>query len=300
MDKDIQLLSRVVVNHLFLSQFEAFRASLLSLYKRNPSLALSILQTVVAGADRFHGILWSDSCPSPSHLAWLSALELLRFDDVSATWNLDPEILRLKVEFLLLVQIVSSRVSEDLRRFLDLESIEKEEGFDGDFESRPEDLADGTNLAETSGGAGLDSVNLLDRISDLGFRRLKEDIADDVAHSDTVFSFTDAELKCLRKVFLDQQEILDALCLNIQKQLSWSDPFDSGLAISMRAEVKESSAALLPSEEDSKALTWIQQNVQIAHLDGLKDCMKEGDDVSAISHLRFLHLDYGVEESEYR
>lgn len=208
--------------------------------------------------------------------------------------------MRLKVEFLLLVQIVSSRVSEDLRRFLDLESIEKEEGFDGDFESRPEDLADGTNLAETSGGAGLDSVNLLDRISDLGFRRLKEDIADDVAHSDTVFSFTDAELKCLRKVFLDQQEILDALCLNIQKQLSWSDPFDSGLAISMRAEVKESSAALLPSEEDSKALTWIQQHVQIAHLDGLKDCMKEGDDVSAISHLRFLHLDYGVEESEYR
>eukprot|EP00268_Persea_americana_P011356 TRINITY_DN1480_c0_g2_i5.p1 TRINITY_DN1480_c0_g2~~TRINITY_DN1480_c0_g2_i5.p1 ORF type:complete len:2512 (+),score=535.90 TRINITY_DN1480_c0_g2_i5:141-7676(+) len=300
MDKDIQLLSRVVVNHLFLSQFEAFRASLLSLYKRNPSLALSILQTVVAGADRFQGILWSASCPSPSHLAWLSSLELLRFDDVSATWNLDPEILRLKVEFLLLVQIVSSRVSEDLRRFLDLESIEKEEGFDGDFESRPEDLADGTNLAETSGGAGLDSVNLLDRISDLGFRRLKEDIADDVAQSDPVFSFTDTELKCLRKVFLDQQEILDALCLNIQKQLSWSDPFDSGLAISMRAEVKESSASVLPSEEDSKALTWIQQNVQIAHLDGLKDCMKEGDDVSAISHLRFLHLDSGVEESEYR
>lgn len=176
----------------------------------------------------------------------------------------------------------------------------KEKGFDGDFESRPEDLADGANLAEPGGAAGLDSVNLLDRISDFGFRRLREDIVDDAALPDAVFSFTDAELKCLRKVFLDQQEIFDALCSNIQRQLNWSDPFDSSLAISVKTDAKESSAPSLSSEEDLKAFSWIQQNVQIAHLDALKECMKEGDEAGAISHLPFLHRDYGVDESEYR
>lgn len=301
MEKEIHLLSRVVANHLFLSQFEAFRATLLSLRKRNPALAQSIFQTVVSEAGRFDGVLWSSSCPSPFHLTWLSALDLLSFDDPSAIWNLDPELFRLKVEFLLLVQIVSSRVSEDPHRFIDMEVIAREGSLDGDFESRPEDLAAGADLAEPSGSsASLDAVHLLDRILNFGLRRLRGDIVDDTGPVDFDFSFTDAELKCLRKVFLDQREILDALCWNIQKQINWNDPFDHGLAISVRKEGKERSELPSSSGEDLKCLSWIQHNVQIAHLDALRECLKDDDEDSAISHLSFLRVDSGVEESEYR
>ncbi|PIA25976.1 hypothetical protein AQUCO_10200030v1 [Aquilegia coerulea] len=83
MEKEIKLLSKVTVNHLFLTQFEAFRATLLSLRKRNPSLSLAILQAVVSQGGKIKEILWSDSCSSPSLLAWLSALVLLEFDDAT-------------------------------------------------------------------------------------------------------------------------------------------------------------------------------------------------------------------------
>ncbi|XP_077246440.1 zinc finger FYVE domain protein isoform X2 [Tasmannia lanceolata] len=292
-EKEVELLSRVTVNHLFLAQFEPFRASLLSLRKRNPNLALSILQTVVSLGGRFENILFSTSCPSPSHLAWLSSLELLNFKDSSAVWNLDPEIFRLKVEFLLLVQIASSRVSDNLK-FLDLETLE--DVSVGDFESRPDDFAEGSDLKESSGTVTVDSLN---RILDLGLRRLKGELGlvNEVGTSgDVQFLFTEGEFKCLKKVVLDEAEIFDVICWNIQKQLHWSDPYDSGLAISVRVEGGQS---LDDSRaEDLKALNWIRQNVQIAHLDALKACLKEEDEDGAISHLRFLRLDHGVEESE--
>ncbi|KAF8393338.1 hypothetical protein HHK36_021580 [Tetracentron sinense] len=299
MEREIELLSRVTVNHLFLAQFEAFRASLLSLRKRKPQLALAILQTIVAQGGRINGVLWSGNCGSPSLLAWLSALELLKFDDASSIWNLDPEILRLKVEFILLVQVISSRVAESIRRLVDLESIEKEEVSIENFESRTEDFAEGANLRDFNGDL-VDSVNFLDRISDLGLQRLKGDIGignDDMGPSDVVVSLEEGELQCLRKVIFDQAEIFDALCCNIQKQVHWYDPYDSGLAISVRTEEKVS---LSSSEEELKPLTLIQMNVQMAHLDALRECLKEDDEDGAISHLRFLHDDYGVVEPEYR
>ncbi|XP_010249786.1 PREDICTED: uncharacterized protein LOC104592245 [Nelumbo nucifera] len=297
MEKEIELLSRVTVNHLFLAQFEAFRATLLSLRKRKPELAIAILQAIVAQGGRVNGVLWSSTCGSPALLAWLSAMELLEFEDASSIWNLDPEILRLKVEFLLLVQLVSSRVSESIRRLVVLESIEKEDVSSENFESRPEYFSEGADLKDSS-GALVDSLNFLDRISDLGVRRLKVDVTEaDIGPSDVVISFEDAEVQCLRKVILDQAEIFDALCWNIQKQVNWSDPYDSVLAITVNTEEK---VGLGYSEEELKILALIQKNVQMAHLEALKERLKEGDESGAVSHIRFLHTDNGVLETEYR
>ncbi|KAJ4959547.1 hypothetical protein NE237_026658 [Protea cynaroides] len=298
MEKEIELLSRVTVNHLFLAQFEAFRASLLSLRKRKPELATAILQTVVAQGGRIDGILWSSTCGSPSLLTWLSAIELLEFDDVSSTWSVHPEILRLKAEFLLLVQLVSSKLSERLRGGLvDLENKRKEDVSSDIFESRPEDFTDGGNLKE-SAGALVDTVNFLEQFSNLGLRRLRGDIVDDdIGSPDFAISFEEGELRCFRKLILDQAEIFDAMCRNIQKQINWSDPYDSGLAISVCTAEKVRFAS---SEEELKVLTSILKNVQLEHLDAMKDCVTEDDENRAISHIRFLHLDYGVSELEYK
>ncbi|CAM8967443.1 unnamed protein product [Rhodiola kirilowii] len=48
MEKEIELLSRVAIDHLYLAQFEPFRAIIHSLRARNPDLALAILQTIVS------------------------------------------------------------------------------------------------------------------------------------------------------------------------------------------------------------------------------------------------------------
>lgn len=233
MEKDIKLLSTVIANHLFLSQFEAFRALILSLRSRNPALSLGILHTVVSRAGRFPGILWSPSCPSPSHLTFLCALELLATlhhlpQPFPYPYDLDPDLLRLKVEFLLLVQFASFRLSHDLRSsFVQLQIIPNEEenaalGVEaGDFESRPEDLARG--MAAELSTSGSDSAAVLERILDLGVRRLREDLTEDegvsAASAASAFEFTDRELQWLRKVFLEQAEFFDVLCCNIQKQL---------------------------------------------------------------------------------
>ncbi|KAJ3671098.1 hypothetical protein LUZ60_008524 [Juncus effusus] len=103
-DKEIELLSRVAANHLFLGQFEPLRASLLSLRKRRPELASSFLHTIVSEGGDVLGVHWSSSCPSSSHLAWLASLEL---SDSS-------ESNRLGVEFLILVQSVLFKLSEDI------------------------------------------------------------------------------------------------------------------------------------------------------------------------------------------
>ncbi|OUZ99912.1 hypothetical protein BVC80_9069g19 [Macleaya cordata] len=292
MEKEIELLSRVTINHLFLGQFEAFRASLISLRKRKPALAVGILQTVVAQGGRFDGVIWSETCASPSQLAWLSTLVLLEFEDTSSIWNLEPELLKLKVEFIFLLQLVSSRVSESIRKLVVLESIEKEDVSISSekFDSRPEDFV---NLKE-SGSDFVDSVNVLDRISDLGLRRLRRDIVEDEIVN--LKAVEEEELKCLKKVFLDQAEIFDALCWNIQKQVHWSDTYELGLAITVKTEEKVE----VSLEEELNELKLIQKNVQRAHLDAMKECMEEDDKEGAISHIQFLHLNYGIEEHEYR
>ena len=123
-EREAALLARVAANHLFLAQFEAPCAALLSLRRRaDPGLAADFLRAVVAAGGRVPGVLWSapPACPSPSHLAWLAALELAALPSTP-----NPEALRLKAEFLILLQpiaddpAVGAETRETLTRLLDL------------------------------------------------------------------------------------------------------------------------------------------------------------------------------------
>ncbi|PSS01176.1 hypothetical protein CEY00_Acc22534, partial [Actinidia chinensis var. chinensis] len=273
-DRDTDLLARAAANHLFLGQFEAFRAIILSLRARNPDLARAILQAVVSRGGRLDNVLWSRSCSSPSILAYLSSLELLQFNDASSIWSFDRATMRLRVEFLLYVQMISSRFSESLQRIDELES--------GDLQD---------DLKEVSG--------VLGKLSDFGVNRLKPDlvVGDERVSVGTLEGevvLEEEELMGLRRVILDNADVFDVLCRNIEAQVEGVERDDSGLAITLRREEKQS------DDDDVKLLKLIQRCVQIAHLDAMRECVKEFNEEGVLSHIRFLHLDYGVEESEYR
>ncbi|CAL5431582.1 unnamed protein product [Camellia sinensis] len=303
-DKYTELLSRATANHLFLAQFEAFRATLLSLRARNPDLALSILQTLVSAGGRLPKVLWSPSCPSPSLLTYLSTLELLQFNDSSSIWSFDPDSLRLRVEFLLFIQTISSRVSESLRKVVDLEGIEKDADKLDSEDSRAEFLTGNGELKEVGADSG-ESLRVLDRLSDLGVNRLKPDLvvveereSGGSSGSSDAEEEEEEELMCLRRVILDNADVFDVLSVNIQKQIQCVvEHDDSGLAITLQRERKLSEE---DKEEDVKVLKLIQRIVQIVHLDAMKECLIENDEEGVLSHVRFLHLEYGVEETEYR
>lgn len=315
MDKEAEILSRLAANHLFLAQFEPLRATILALRARNPELAQAVLQTIVARSGRFEDILWSPSCPSPSVLTYLSTLELLQFDNPSSSWSFDPETLRLRAEFLLLVQNLIDRVSESMRKNFDLQSLEEARERDGvgeneSSEERAEllDKSEDTSADLRDAGGELDGcVRVLDEILELGVKRLKADTVVDGAGNDNgtqatasgAVSMEAGKLMCLKRVIWEHADVFDALCWNIQRQVrGWEGDDSPGLALTVKrdANVKVDST----EEEDVRALGLILKSVQSAHLDAMKDCLKEGDVDEAISHIRFLHLDYGVEESKYR
>jgi zinc finger FYVE domain-containing protein 26 len=308
MDKETEILSRLAANHLHLAQFEPLRAVLLALRSRNPELALAVLQTIVARSGRFQNILWSTSCPSPPLLTYLSTLELLQFDNnATSAWSFDPETLRLRAEFLLLVQHLIDRVSESLRKNFDLESLEKVKEKDGSSESesydeRAEVLEKGEELRDSNGEFD-DCVRILDRILELGVKRLKPDVDVDDGDgngngiSSGAASIEEGELVCLRKVALDYADVFDALCWNIQRQVRGWEGYDLGLSINENARREDLSEE---EGEDLRVLGLIQRSVQLAHLDAIKECLKEGDVEGAIPRIRFLHIDYGGEETEYR
>ncbi|XP_022729138.1 uncharacterized protein LOC111284627 isoform X2 [Durio zibethinus] len=306
MDKETELLSRLAANHLHLAQFEPLRATLLALRTKNPDLALAILQTIVANSARFENIAWSPSCPSPALLTYLSTLELLQFNDPTSIWSFDPETLRLRAEFLLLVQVLIDKVLASLRRDVDLEKIEKEkesesEGFE---EEKPELLDKSEDLKEGNGELG-DCVRVLDRLLELGMRRLRPDVVveggdggeENKAVSENVL-IEEAEMVCLRKVVMDCADVFDVLCGNIQRQLKGLEGVDLGMAITVRRAEKVRVDSF--DEEHKRVLSLIQKSVQLAHLDAIKECVKDGDIEGAVSRIRFLHLDYGLEEVEYR
>ncbi|XP_078432242.1 zinc finger FYVE domain protein isoform X2 [Wolffia australiana] len=109
MEEEDESLCRAAANYLFLGQFEALRAVILSLHARQPELARAILTTIVAEGGRFDGVLWSGSCRSPAHLAWMSTIELLQIGNSP----FDPDSLRIKAECLLLVEQLCSWASEE-------------------------------------------------------------------------------------------------------------------------------------------------------------------------------------------
>lgn len=256
-DKDTQLLARAAANHLYLAQFEPFRATLLSLRARNPDLARAILETLVSLNGRLDNILWSRSCPNPSLLTYLSTLELLQFNDaVSPTWSFDPDSLRLRVEFSLYVEIIRSKSKE-------------------------------------LGG----ELVVLDKLAELGLSRLKPDLIDERKNGEGSggggLVLEEEELMCVRKVVLENSMVFDVLCENIQKQVEGGVRDDSGLAITLRREGEQS------EDEDARLMKLVQRSVQIVHLDAMRECLEEGDEEGVVSHIRFLHLGYGVEETGY-
>lgn len=278
-DKDTELLCKVSANHLFLAQFEPFRATLRSLRVRNPELTRSILQTIVANGGKFDSIIWSHSCPSPALLTFLCTLELLQFNEpTSQLWSFDADALKLRAEFCLDLQNVISRVSERISSSkLDVENVD---------------------LNEDVSGLG-ESLGVLVKISDMGLRRLRPDLieTDDMVESegnsrgDIVVE--EEEMMCLRRVFLENAEIFDVLSLNIEKQVGWIANEDSYMAITVRTVVKH-------KEVEDKVLKSLQKCIQIAHLDAMRECLMNNDVNGAVSHIRFLHLNYGVNEEEYR
>ncbi|XP_058202196.1 uncharacterized protein LOC131316773 isoform X2 [Rhododendron vialii] len=267
-DKDTELLARAAANHLYLAQFEPFRATLLSLRARNPDLARAILQTLVSLNGRLDNILWSPhSCPSPSLLAYLSTLELLQFnhdDAVSSPWSFDPESLRLRVEFSLYVETITSKLKE---------------------------LGGGGDPGES------ESLLVLGKLAELGFNRLRPDsIGVDERENGGGVVLEGDELMRLRSVVLENAVVFDVLCGNIRKQVEGGERGDdSGLAITLRREGERSE-----EEKDVKLLKLVQRSVQIVHLDAMRECLGKGDEEGAVSHVRFLHLGYEVEETEYR
>ncbi|XP_030548723.1 uncharacterized protein LOC115753985 isoform X2 [Rhodamnia argentea] len=303
MDKETELLLRVAANHLHLAQFEPLRAILLTLRAKDPDLAFSVLQTIVSHAGRLEHVLWAQSCPNPSLLAYLCALELLQFDRPVTAWTFDPETLRLRVEFLLYVQTLSDRVLAKTGMDIDSRSVGGSEVIDDSTwnESRNEDLGDIGRRLNNCG-------RVLGVLLELGVRRLKADVmeSEGVDNGGTegslsagMSSIDEEELMCLRAIVPEYTEIFDALCSNIQRQLQGWAVDESGLALMVHRNEK-TRAALLLEEEDVKIMSLIQKSIQLAHLNAMKECVNDGNEESAIDHVRFLHLDHGVDELEFR
>lgn len=288
-DKDTELLCKVSANHLFLAQFEPFRATLRSLRVRNPELSRAILQTIVANGGRFDSIIWSQSCPSPALLTFLCTLELLQFNEpTSQLWSFDAAALKLRAEFCLILQNVISRVSESISSSVSGTEAVEDVDLNGDVSGINEDLK----------GLG-ESVRVLMKISDMGLRRLRPDliemdgVIDTEGDSGGDIVVEENEMMCLRRVFLENADIFDVLSLNIEKQVGWMENEDSDMAITVRTVVKH-------KEVEDKALKSLQKCIQTAHLDAVRECLMNNDVDGAVSHIRFLHLNYGINEEEYR
>lgn len=87
---------------------------------------------------------------------------------------------------------------------------------------------------------------------------------------------TEEDLRRLWVVFLDNALVCDALCVGISKQIGLDRGFGTDVLLRLR------------------------QNVQLAHLDSMKTLLAEDDLDGAAGHLRFLCLDHGVAEDEYK
>ncbi|XP_057799458.1 uncharacterized protein LOC131015200 [Salvia miltiorrhiza] len=273
-DKDTELLSRVAANHLFLGQFEPFRATVRSLRARNPDLARTILQTVVSRGGRLgtpDPVTWSDSCPSPADLTFFCTVELLQFPDATSNlWSFGPDMLKLRSEFLLYVHIVSSRI---------LRTIEG--GVIRNFDE---------------GSARNEELRVLELLSELGLSRLRPDLTGSEETEEVGFGgLGELELMALRGSILENSDVYDVLCANIGEQVGCVVAEDSGgLAIALRKGRRRG------EEKEEEVLRLVQKCVQTTHMDAMRQCLENGDEDGAILHVRFLHLNRGVEEAEYR
>ncbi|OMO61800.1 hypothetical protein CCACVL1_23237 [Corchorus capsularis] len=280
MDKETELLSRLAANHLHLAQFEPLRATLLSLRAKNPRHDCRQL-----GSVRQHCLV--------------TFLPI----SVSSSVSFDPRTLAIQRSYFHME--LRSRYVAATSGICVIEK-EKECVSEGFEEDKPEILDRSEDLKEGSDELG-DCIRVLDMFLELGMMRLRPDVVmegvdgDGAKESKVVpekVLIEENEMGCLRKVIMDYADAFDALCGNIQRQLKGLEVIYLGMAIMVRREEKVRLDAC--DEEHKTVLGSIQKSVQLAHLDAIKDCMKHDDIEGVVSRIRFLHLDYGVDEVEYR
>lgn len=178
-------------------------------------------------------------------------------------------MLKLRSEFLLYVHIVSSRVLRTI------------EGGVKNFDE---------------GSARNEELRVLELLSELGLSRLRPDLVASGEEGEVAFrGLGEADLMALRGSILENSDMYDVLCANIGEQVGCVEAEDSGrMAIALRKGVRHG------EEKEEELLRLVQKCVQTTHLDAVRQCLENGDEDGAISHVRFLHLNQGVEEAEYR
>lgn len=199
---------------------------------------------------------------------------------------------------MLYVQIVGYRVVEGVKKSVELKGIEGNEEDFRKFDAPVE------FLAKDEGFRGLDEefgecLRVLDRISDVGLSRLRPDLilmegeeeGEGVAES--VGEIGEEEMMALKRVILENAEVFDVLCVNIEKQLGSIQKEDSEMAITLRTEGKR-------REVEDRVLRLVQMCVQVVHLDAMKELLEKSELDGVGSHLKYLHLDYGLEDTDYR
>jgi zinc finger FYVE domain-containing protein 26 len=150
-------------------------------------------------------------------------------------------------------------------------------------------------LEEENGGNEMEMCRkVLDRVLEIGVKRLRVDDEDEDGVIENSESFVEeSELMSLRKLVLNHADVFDALNGNIEKQIGRWECEDSGLAV-------KSGDDDLEEDVTVKVLFGIQKMTQVVHLDVIRESIEGGDVEGAISHLRFLHFDYGLDQSKYR
>lgn len=179
-------------------------------------------------------------------------------------------MLKLRSEFLLYVYIVSSRV---------LRTIEG-----------------GVIKSFDEGSASNEELRVLEMLSEVGLSRLRPDLIDSQEMEESgLRGLGEVELMDLRGCILENSDMFDVLCDNIGEQVGRVEAEDAGgLAVALRKSPGRQ------EEKEEELLRLVQKCVQTTHLDAMKQCLENGDEDGAISHVRFLHSNSGVEEAEYR
>lgn len=185
----------------------------------------------------------------------------------------------MRVEFALYVQRLRDGVSEEIGK-----DGGTEEGF---YEDRVSGLRD--------------CFKVLGMISELGWRRVRRCVIGHEGRDGTGSAATigEADLICLRAVVWDYADVFDVLCENMWWQVKGCEGEKDSLTLTVHRG-KHLLEEQEEEEEEFRVMGLIQESVQMAHLDDMKECLRAGDEDGAIDRVRFLHLGYGVEESEYR
>lgn len=161
-------------------------------------------------------------------------------------------------------------------RVLDSRVLEKSSQLDLNSVKPDSDLGLDSRLVvqQEEAASRISDSTVLDKFSDLGPSRVNPD-----SGLSSGLCIDEDEINLIRGLVLENADLFHALSVNIQKQIG----DDEG-----------------EGDDDLRVLRLVQREVQVVHLDAIRAGLVRDDVEAATSHVRFLHLGYGVEESEYR